>query len=264
MKKPLVSIIIPTFNRCERLKKTVNSCLSQTYKNIEVIIVDDGSTDNTKQTFSEFNDSRIKYYYQTNKGLPKALNFGFSKASGDYLTWISDDNLFKINAIEIMVDKMKQYKEPVFVYADMDIYYENLGQLYYKDYGVQNRIYMGNYIGACFLYHRVIWEEIGGYDSNLYLAEDYDYWIRVYEKFKMIHIPKSLYIYFDHKETLSRTKRAQVINALEKVYKKMIVIIKHYLKLIILQTIEIYIFMEKENLQKEYLKIINSKTLKVF
>lgn len=70
------------------------------------------------------------------------------------------------------------------------------------------------------MYSKEVYKEIGNYDSDMYLAEDYDYWIRIYEKFPMIHIPKNLYIYKDHKDSLSRTKRSGVVEAFGKVFKK--------------------------------------------
>ncbi|WDV07468.1 glycosyltransferase family 2 protein [Lysinibacillus irui] len=218
MKK--VSIIIPTYNRAKLLKKSIESCLQQTYKNIELIIVDDGSTDNTCEILHDIKDGRVKYIFQENKGLPEALNTGFKNAEGDYLTWTSDDNLYRLETIKVMVDRLEELGEPGFVYTDMEIYYEDTGETEYRNYSVNNRIYMGNYIGACFLYSKEIYNEIGDYDPDMYLAEDYDYWIRVCEKYPMIHIPKNLYIYRDHKESLSRSRRLKVIEAFEKVFEK--------------------------------------------
>lgn len=218
MKK--VSIILPTYNRATKLKKAISYCLQQTFKDFELIIVDDGSLDDTKQIVEGFEDLRIKYIYQENNGLPEALNTGFKNASGDYLTWTSDDNLYKKKAIETMVNSLEKLNKPGFVYTDMEIHYEDTGKIEYRDYSVNNKIYMGNYIGACFLYSKEVYNEIGNYDPDMYLAEDYDYWIRIHEKFPMIHIPENLYIYKDHKESLSRTRRLKVIEAFGKVFEK--------------------------------------------
>ena len=107
-KSPLVSIILPVYNGEKYLEKSINSCLKQTYKNIELIIVNDCSTDNTLSICDFFvkNDTRVKLINNSiNKKLPASLNIG-KKAKGNYLTWTSDDNLFKPNAIEKLVNRL--------------------------------------------------------------------------------------------------------------------------------------------------------------
>ncbi|NOZ45189.1 MAG: glycosyltransferase [Chlorobi bacterium] len=98
MSNPKFSIIIPTYNRAEFIEKTINSVLNQTYENFEIIIVDDGSTDNTKEIVTSINDKRIKYYRKENAERGAARNFGVKKAQGDYITFLdSDDVLYPIH-----------------------------------------------------------------------------------------------------------------------------------------------------------------------
>lgn len=92
---PLCSIIIPTYNREKTILQSVESVLSQTFSDTEIIIVDDGSTDNTKSIIEQINDSRILYVRQTNAGAPSARNHGISLARGKYISFQdSDDNWF--------------------------------------------------------------------------------------------------------------------------------------------------------------------------
>ncbi|WP_052126209.1 glycosyltransferase family 2 protein [Ureibacillus massiliensis] len=215
-----VSIVLPTYNRAGKLKKAVETCLNQTYKDIELIIVDDGSTDETKKVIENFNDSRIKYFYKHNEGLPIALNFGFEKSKGKYLTWTSDDNEYLENAIEVMVNELDKHKEPIFVYSNIYLKNENTGKINLLNLGGTNRMYMTNYVYACFMYHRDIYLELGGYSLDKRLVEDFDYWIKIYEKYKMIHIPQALYIYLQHDDSLTNTKKVEINKVLDKVYEE--------------------------------------------
>ena len=95
MNRPKVSIIIPTYNRAKLLSRAIKSVLDQTFKDFELIIVDDGSTDNTKGVVEEFQkkDSRIKYIWQENSGAPaKPKNTGIRQARGEYVAFLDDDD----------------------------------------------------------------------------------------------------------------------------------------------------------------------------
>ena len=101
----LISIVLPIYNGEKYMKQSIDSVINQTYANWELLIVDDGSTDNTAAIAREYaeKDNRIKYYKNPqNMRLPKTLNRGFSLATGDYLTWTSDDNYYYPTALEIM------------------------------------------------------------------------------------------------------------------------------------------------------------------
>lgn len=220
MKK--VSIVLPTYNRGEMLKKAIESCLNQTYKNLELIIVNDGSNDETENIVMDFQnkDSRIKYISTKNRGLPAALNTGFRNSVGEYLTWTSDDNIYYPNAIERMVEVLQKQNSPTLVYAEMDFYIEDKNELKHYNKGVTFRPYLECTIGACFLYSREIYEKIGDYSEDLRFVEDYDYWIRIYEKFNILFLNEILYRYNLHSETLTIQKKAEVKLALEKLRKK--------------------------------------------
>ena len=102
MKK--VSIILPTFNGEKYIEESINSILHQTYKNWELIIVNDASNDNTQDIINKFAEQSFKItVIQNDKNLklPASLNIGFKKATGEYFTWTSDDNIYKENAIDV-------------------------------------------------------------------------------------------------------------------------------------------------------------------
>jgi len=92
MNNPYFTIIIPTYNRSENLSRSILSVLSQAFKDWELIVVDDGSTDNTKEVFSSFNDARLQYHHQENKGRSAARNHGIEKAKGEFIMFLDDDD----------------------------------------------------------------------------------------------------------------------------------------------------------------------------
>ena len=104
--KHLVSVVLPTYNGSKWLSQSIDSILKQTYRNLELIIVDDASTDSTPELIMSFasRDPRIRIIsHKSNKKLPQSLNDGFAIANGDYFTWTSDDNWYEPTAIEEMV-----------------------------------------------------------------------------------------------------------------------------------------------------------------
>jgi len=203
-KHPKVSIVLPTYNGAKYVKQSVDSCLNQTYRNIELIIVDDGSTDETFKIIDSYKDKRIGIVrHKKNKGISNALNTGFSKVSGDYLTWTSDDNYYEEDAIEKMLSFLKN-RERLFVYCDFYRFDKkktgNIRRVKLPDVAVLEKI---NCIGPCFLYSKKVKEVIGNYDVNVTLAEDYDYWIRVSKKFSVCHLAEPLYFYREHTKSLT-------------------------------------------------------------
>src|SRR3989338_4736656 len=116
---PKASIVLPTHNGARYLRQSIDSCLSQTYKNIELIIVDDCSTDETPDIVRSCNDPRIRYVRnKTNQRLPRSLNIGFALTTAEYLTWTSDDNQFLPEAIAVMLGFLMENESIDFVYAD--------------------------------------------------------------------------------------------------------------------------------------------------
>lgn len=216
----IVSIVLPTHNGARHIRQSIDSCLGQTYKNIELIIVNDGSTDNTNDIVLSYDDKRIRYYeHKRNMGLPHAINTGFANANGDYFTWASDDNFYNNNAIEKMYAFLQE-KNCSFVYCDYFKFNDN-------NESETTRIKLpeipelgkGNQIGACFLYSREIWKTIGYYDPETIMAEDWDYWIRVSKKFPMHHLAEPLCFYRVHSKSLyvSRFYEAKITGILVRV-----------------------------------------------
>ena len=202
----MVSIVLPTYNGSRYLARSLVSCLCQSYSEIEVIAVNDGSTDDTLSILLKFaeKDSRLRVINLTkNVGLPRALNAGFEHARGEFLTWTSDDNYYAENAIEEMVKFLEAHPEIDFVYTDYIIVDEEDRVLGYRRVSEPESIIFQNIVGPCFLYRRRVYERLGGYDPNYALAEDYEYWLRVLCHFRALPLHRPLYYYRRHRASLS-------------------------------------------------------------
>lgn len=199
-----VSIILPTYNGAKYLQLSIDSCLGQTYQDLELIVVDDGSTDDTPRIVESFSDDRILLVrHEDNRGLPASLNTGFSRCSGAYLSWTSDDNLFLPEAIQRMVDYLERNEKTALVYADchrIDAEGDVKGLI--KQAGPKE-LYCYNCVGTCFLYRREVYDALGNYREDLTLIEDHDYWLRASLKFKLGKLDEVLYLCRAHEGSLT-------------------------------------------------------------
>lgn len=221
---PLVSIVLPVYNGEKYLEISIKSCLAQTYTNWELLIVDDGSTDRSAEIAKSYEekDSRIHYHKnEKNMRLPRTLNRGFSLAKGEYLTWTSDDNYYRPQAIEKMVDALTGSTSE-FVFAACSIINEEDEEISMitapADY--KSAIWQRCFIGACFMYSRKVYETLGDYDPNVVLCEDYDYWLRIFAHFDVTYIDENLYAYRRHDKSLSATYQEKQYDMVEKVLLK--------------------------------------------
>lgn len=188
----LISIVLPVYNGEKYLRESIDSVLAQTYKNWELLIVDDCSTDSSAAIAKEYasKDRRIYYYRnENNLRLPRNLNKGFRLAKGDYLTWTSDDNKFKPMALEKMYDALKNNQDAQFVFASCRVINSEGEEIEYimVDDKRKKQIVGHNVVGACFMYTRKAYEEVGEYNPDFTLVEDYDYWQRIYQYIKRAH-----------------------------------------------------------------------------
>lgn len=221
MSDALVSIVLPTHNRSRLLPYAIRSVLAQTHTKLELIVVDDNSNDATPEIVRSFQgDARVRYVRnETNLKLPGALNRGFALAEGRFLTWTSDDNLYAPAAIERMVAALENATcDFVFAdYFDFARHDERTGEplqprrVKLPD---QPKLDERNTLGACFLYTRGVYEAVGAYDPELFLVEDYDYFIRVVQAgFRIRHLPDALYYFSRHDDSLYCARYAEVKSA---------------------------------------------------
>lgn len=218
-----VSIVLPVYNGASNLCYAIDSIINQTYCNIEIIAVNDCSTDGTPEILKKYaeKDSRIVIINNpSNMKLPRSLNIGFENATGDYFTWTSDDNIYKKDAIQKMVEYLQFDKNVDMVYANytqIDGEGAVIGTVELPDIKM---LPFGNVVGACFLYKREIARLVGSYDADAFLAEDYDYWIRAWKVGNIVHLNEYLYLYRRHAGSLTSTKHDMIQMQTYKVLEK--------------------------------------------
>ena len=181
----MVSVIMPVYNGEKYLKQSIESVIQQTYKDWELIIVNDCSTDNSRNIMQSYadTDSRIRIVDNgSNLKLPRSLNAGFREARGKYLTWTSDDNMYRSDALEELLYYLECNPEIGLVYSDMDVVDDSLNFLREQCLGM-NMLCYGDCVGASFMYRKEVIDKVGEYDPDMFLVEDYEYWIRISEKF---------------------------------------------------------------------------------
>ncbi len=213
--KNLVSIVLPTYNGEKYINSAIDSIIGQTYKNWELIIVNDCSTDGTLDIINNYalKDSRIKVINnKKNLKLPASLNEGFSVANGEYLTWTSDDNFYNPCAIYEMVKYLDENKADAMVCANFTKINEFNVEIEKMQLSVSaQNIIMGNCVGACFLYRKEIAQKVGNYNIDKFLVEDYDYWLRVMLVGNIGHIDMDLYTYRLHNNSLTGQRMEEII-----------------------------------------------------
>lgn len=215
---PLVSIVLPTFNGERYLRESIESCLGQTWRNWELILVDDASTDETPQLAAEYarRDPRIRSVRNSvNRKLPASLNAGFALARGEFLTWTSDDNLYRPEALEEMLQCIQTHSHADVVYADFSVIDDQGNRTAGGWAASWEELPFRNVVGACFLYRRGVHEALGGYAEDLFLVEDYDFWLRASNQFRFVFLQKDLYCYRQHDRSLTAMQLQRIRQAKE-------------------------------------------------
>jgi glycosyltransferase involved in cell wall biosynthesis len=185
---PKVSIIIPTYNRAHLIKQSVQSVLEQSFQDFEIVIVDDGSADNTGQVISDMGrPEKIIYIYQENQGRSKARNKALQISTGRYIAFLDSDDVFLPNKLQVQVDYLDSYPDIGMVYASAacdDEFGNPLGFTYQAS--AQGHIYQQiafyiplTVILPTVMIRREIIERVGHFDENLNRFEDTDYWRRI-------------------------------------------------------------------------------------
>lgn len=201
---PLVSIVLPTRNGARYLQESLGSCLGQTYPNLELVVVDDGSTDRTPEILDACTDPRlVRARHERGRGLPEALNTGFAHTRGEYLTWTSDDNYYAPTAIAELVQYLEDRPEIGLVYTHYWLIDADGNVSGEVRTAPPDRLIDHDCVGACFLYRRAVYEAIGNYNPAARPAEDYEYWLRVARQFTLAQVDRHLYYYRQHGESLT-------------------------------------------------------------
>jgi glycosyltransferase involved in cell wall biosynthesis len=222
---PLVSILIPLYNSEKYIAETIQSCLNQSYNNIEIIIVDDGSTDNSYKIAKSFENDTIKVYKQENKGACAARNLAFEKSSGDYIQYLDADDILSSNKIESQLACFKQYGNNVITSCKWDRFYNNINEAKfpdrqtYKTYEKSidwildsiNKNDMGQ--TSIWLTPRNIIEKTGKWNEKLTINQDGEFFHRVLLNVNSVIFCENAYVYYRSGDknsiTYTTNKRAE-------------------------------------------------------
>jgi len=213
-KKCLISIIIPTYKRVEKLKRAVDSVINQTFTNWEIIIIDNNSGDGTKELIFNYKNPKIKILFIKNNGnIAKSRNMGIKYSKGKYIALLDSDDVWSVNKLQICIKELN--KKIKIVYHDMYIQ-KSLNQIIYKKSGMCRNLKKPIYNDLIFngpafptssvIIEKSIFQKIGFFDDkkNLITWEDYDAWIRlstINEGYKKINQVLG-YRWVDNKNTL--------------------------------------------------------------
>jgi len=214
LESPAISVVLPTHNGGRYLDEAVASVVAQTCVDWELILVDDASTDDTPAKLDAWaaRDPRIRaVHLAANRKLPGALNDGFRHARGELLAWTSDDNAYLPEALQRMREVLATRPELDVVYADATLVDASGAAIGLEPARPPEDLAVGNCVGPCFLYRRRVHEALGGYDEGLFLAEDYDFWLRASLEFRLEPLRTPLYLYRRHGQSLS-AQRAHAIS----------------------------------------------------
>lgn len=196
----LVSVIIPIYNYGVQFEKTLNSVFESSYKNIEVIIVDDGSTDEyvLNKLDSIYENPSIKIIKQKNSGPSAARNNGIRNSNGEFILPLDADDTIHPDYIQSCVNILKNNKNISPVYCDT-LHHGQLQGVEQRPEWSFERLIQGPFIVNCSMFHRESFEKCGGYDESMRGWEDYDLWIRMAKNgYVGKRIPKPLFSYFHH------------------------------------------------------------------
>jgi len=211
--KKLVSVIIPAFNVDKYISKTLDSVINQTYSNLEIIVVNDGSSDKTEEIIQLYSkkDTRIIYIYQNNKGVSAARNRGIKEAKGEYICFFDSDDIMLPSKIEKQYQFLENNIEFDIIYSNLYHFIDNTKKVFIlsilksSDYLYKNLLQYGNFINPNTVFFRKkIYEKYGGFDESIRSSEDWEYWLRLsYNKVLFVLMPDFLTLYRIRKNSLS-------------------------------------------------------------
>ncbi len=211
MSKPLVSVIIPTFNRGYCLEESIRSVLEQSFIDFELVVVDDGSTDNTSELVRRFPAVKLIRLEEKNRGVSFARNRGVVEAQGDWVGFLDSDDLWEQGKLATQVKWIERHPDLQMVYTD-EIWIRNGVRVNPMN---KHRKYSGDIFRYCLplcivspssvLLRAKVLSEVGGFDESMQVCEDYDLWLRIAKRHPFHFIEEKLIVKRGgHEDQLSR------------------------------------------------------------
>lgn len=208
MKKPVVSIVTPSFNQAQYIEHAIQSVLAQDYPHIEYTIIDGGSTDNTLEIIKKYKD-RVQWISELDNGQADAINKGFKMSHGEIVAWLNSDDMYCPGAIKTAVDYFLRHPGICMIYGDgyeideRDMIIRKFP--FTQNFDLRKLIYVSDYIlqPTVFMRKDALWR-LGLLDTSLNWCMDWDLWIKIGKKYKVAYIP----FFFARSRLHSATKTA--------------------------------------------------------
>ena len=220
---PLVSIVTPSFNKGPYIEETLLSIRNQTYKNIEHIVIDGGSTDKTLSILKKYSPVLI-WVSGPDKGQSDAINKGWRISKGDIIAYLNADDTYLPNAVEIAVNFFLNHPETAMIYGD-GIFSDEKGKFLMNftagDFNLKNLVFCkDNILQPAVFLRKTVFDTIGDVDVDLHLAMDLDYWIRTGIRYNVKYIPKQFATAKIYKDAKSSAQMHKYVKECERILEK--------------------------------------------
>ncbi|MEQ9642615.1 MAG: glycosyltransferase family 2 protein [Alphaproteobacteria bacterium] len=199
---PLVTVVTPNLNGGRFLGQAIASVAAQEGVRVEHIVVDGGSTDDSRDIL-EAREDKLAWFVEPGSGQAAAIAAGFARASGDYLTWLNADDLYRPGALAAMVAALTEAPDAALVYGDADFVDADGGFIraaaHVEDFSYRRLLHDLDFIvQPASLFRRDAYEAVGGLDQRLHYAMDYDLWLKLGARYRVVRLPRTLAAYRLH------------------------------------------------------------------
>jgi glycosyltransferase involved in cell wall biosynthesis len=222
--KPCVSVIVTTYKRAKLLAETLDSILAQTFTDLELIVVDNLSEDGTREYVSGLADPRVRYFRNANHGVIAVnRNYGIRQAKGRYIAFCDDDDLWRADKLEQQVKLLEQHAEVALCYTQAESFLGdrilatrmNRRQVHANHFF---QLLRGNFFpNSSVLIRREVFEELGVLTEDASLREDYEMWLRIAKRYRLMGIEASLIRYRVHPSNVAGNRAAETLRAIRTV-----------------------------------------------
>ncbi len=249
-----ISIIIPVYNAEKYIESCINSAIDQTYDDIEILVINDGSTDSTELILKKF-ENNIKIINKENGGTASALNMGIKHMTGEWFKWLSADDILKKDAIEKLVFQIQKLGKQVknyILYSNYDLIDKDgkvIGIFDEPNYNSllkfdRNVILLDHYYGngTTSIMHKSIFDKCGMFDETLGYKDDYDFWLRccIIFDYELYHVNESLAQYRIHDSQLTKKRYDDALEKIDYIKTRIINQLPKDLKINYLDALENY------------------------
>lgn len=226
---PVISVVIPAYNAENTILGTIKSVQQQSFTDIEIIVIDDGSKDETLNLIKKIEDERLKIFSYNNGGVSVARNRGISHATGEFIAFLDADDLWTSDKLESQLEALKTHSDAAVAYCWTSYFNEQTGKIYksnpvFFEGNVYAHLLKWNFLanGSTSLVLKQAVEEIGGFDTTLPPCEDWDFYLRLAAKWKFVVVPQHQVIYRQSSTSATASKfdfiEKQCLAVLEKNY----------------------------------------------